>query len=736
MKEIKPKSKNPLLLQEVRKLFEEEAQIIYNQGKHNQIPTVLDEFEENQNFYLVQEYIEGNSLKSEIYQGKFNETEAIALLEDVLQILTFVHRQVLHLDIKPSNLIRRASDGQIILTDFGSFKQLSSLILNEQEQLIITRFVGSDGYMPKEQYTRSPNPSNDIYALGMTIIHALTGLFPTEIGQDSNTGELGWRNYTHVSDELAAIVNKMVNSYFRDRYQSADEVLNDLWSINSQGELLISSETAASVELKAIDNEIVNENYDKSSYGFDVSNQALNKIDIDNDNFVVDNTDYSIDKLTSINFATKKDARKNSALRLLPFVCVFFVLLVTTVGIVVFSGIKFIYLLNQCKKLIEAEQPEVAESYCAAAIKIKQNDSNALKKYADVLFELQRYYAALITYNKAIENKQDFYLAWNGRGLVLDKLERYQESLDSYDKAINLSADNSKAWNGKGVVLIGMGKFEEALEAFNKAISVNPRKPQSWENRGIALEYLKRNYDGRKAFTEAIALLEQQIKNDPGNIVAMVDRGRILDKLKRHQEALVSYEEALKLKPDFYRAWIGKGNSLFFLKRFDDALDAYENATKSRPNYHIVWHNQGSFLADGLQRYEEAVAFYQKAIDLEPNFAPAWRDKGLALMRLDKNQQAIDAFDQAIKINPSDFQSWGSRGIALTKLKNYDAAIASLNKAISLNSQDPVAWANLGWTLGEIQKYEEAIAAYDKAIEIKPDFVGAIKARKELQEKI
>ncbi|MGB3510148.1 MAG: serine/threonine-protein kinase [Microcoleaceae cyanobacterium] len=560
VKQIKPQSKNPFLLQEVRKLFEEEAQIIYNQGTHNQIPTVLDEFEENEYFYLVQEFIEGNSLNQEIDRGKFNEVEAIGLLEDVLQILTFVHRQVLHLDIKPSNLIRRASDGKIVLIDFGSLKQLSSLVLNDHGQLVITRFVGTHGYMPNEQYTRNPHPSNDLYALGMTVIHALTGLFPAEIGQHPNTGELGWRNHTKVSDEFANIINQMVNSYFRSRYQSADEVLNDLWNIRPQTGLLIYSENPISVESETNSTATETDNFTNLEVGNNIYPE------IDNENILIENPYSNPIPLAPPSPApsTSPTKQKHRSSRLLPFSLIFMGITAAIIGMFLWSEIKFMYLVNQCNKLIEAEQPEAAESFCAKAMKIKPNNPNGLKNQADALFDLKRYQAALVTYNKVIESKPDFYLAWNGRGLVLDKLERYQESLDSYEKAINIAADNSKAWNGKGVVLISMGKFEKALAAFNRAISINPREPLSWENQGIVLEYLDNSYDARKAFEEAIALLEQQIKNDPKDVVAMVDRGRILGKLQRHQEALASYQQVLQLNPDFYRAWIGKGNTLFF----------------------------------------------------------------------------------------------------------------------------------------------------------------------------
>jgi serine/threonine protein kinase len=101
----------PEILPTVRRLFDTEAKTLYQLGKSDQIPRLLAHFEENQQFYLVQEYIDGHVLKQEIQSGKqLSEQQTIAILYDVLSILEFVHQQgVIHRDIKPDNLIRRNS---------------------------------------------------------------------------------------------------------------------------------------------------------------------------------------------------------------------------------------------------------------------------------------------------------------------------------------------------------------------------------------------------------------------------------------------------------------------------------------------------------------------------------------------------------------------------------------------------------------------------------------------------
>ncbi len=128
VKQLKPQATDPLTLQVSQRLFDREAQVLYKLGKHDQIPQLLAHFEQEQEFYLVQEFIEGHELKQELAVGKqLNENQVMTLCGDILKILEFVHQQeVIHRDIKPSNLIRRKQDGKIVLIDFGAVKQVSA----------------------------------------------------------------------------------------------------------------------------------------------------------------------------------------------------------------------------------------------------------------------------------------------------------------------------------------------------------------------------------------------------------------------------------------------------------------------------------------------------------------------------------------------------------------------------------------------------------------------------------
>ena len=230
VKFLKLANDDPDFLPTARRLFNKEAEILEKLGHHDQIPQSFAYFEEEREFYLVQEFIEGYTLNAELPKGyRWSESKVIEMLRDVLPILEFVHSfGVIHRDITPNNLIRRHQDGRLVLIDFGAVKQVRAPELTTKEMPTQkTICIGTKGYMPTEQLIGRPRLNSDIYALGMIGIQALTGVHPLYLQEDSD-GEIIWRERVEVSDELANILTNMVRYHFKDRYQSATEVLKAL----------------------------------------------------------------------------------------------------------------------------------------------------------------------------------------------------------------------------------------------------------------------------------------------------------------------------------------------------------------------------------------------------------------------------------------------------------------------------------------------------------------------------
>jgi eukaryotic-like serine/threonine-protein kinase len=234
VKHLQPKDPDPSALSIAKTFFEREAECLYRLGeKSDRIPRLYAHFEENGQFYLVQEYIDGRELSEELLPGKpLTEDRTIKLLWEILEVLAIVHREnVIHRDIKPSNIMRRKCDGKLVLIDFGAVKEISALAVTSHGKTSMTVPIGTPGYMPSEQARGKPRLASDVYAVGIIGIEALTGIASDRLPEDPNTGVIIWRDRATVSDSLAQFLDKTIHEYHLSRYQNASEALQALMAI-------------------------------------------------------------------------------------------------------------------------------------------------------------------------------------------------------------------------------------------------------------------------------------------------------------------------------------------------------------------------------------------------------------------------------------------------------------------------------------------------------------------------
>ncbi|TAE60798.1 MAG: serine/threonine protein kinase [Nostocales cyanobacterium] len=223
-------------LAKARVLFIQEAGVLEELGhEHQQIPDLFAFFpitvpslqpgQQDEFFYLVQEFIDGQTLETELLQeGKFSEIGVTQILTEILPVLQFIHdKGIIHRDIKPSNIMRRR-DGKLFLLDFGAVKQITNT------PGISTGSTGiySLGFAPPEQMSGGQVfPSTDLYALAVTLITLLTGEEAATLF-DTYTNEWKWQHKAKVSQRLADILDKMLLPAASQRFQSAVEVLEVL----------------------------------------------------------------------------------------------------------------------------------------------------------------------------------------------------------------------------------------------------------------------------------------------------------------------------------------------------------------------------------------------------------------------------------------------------------------------------------------------------------------------------
>ncbi|MGI0486214.1 protein kinase domain-containing protein [Pantanalinema rosaneae CENA516] len=227
IKQLCPKVSDPTALQRARKRFEQEAKTLSRLGNHAQIPMLLDYFEADGEFYLVQEYVRGYTLAREIRRsGPVSEAAVKQFLREILPLLQYIHdNRVIHRDIKPPNLIRCKDDGRLVLIDFGAVKEQISQIEDSGFKYPTTQFVGTVGFAPPEQLATRPVYASDIYAIGVTCLYLLSGKSPLEFDYEFISGEVRWQEHVQVSEHFGNVLSKMLKISPQERYQSAKDVL-------------------------------------------------------------------------------------------------------------------------------------------------------------------------------------------------------------------------------------------------------------------------------------------------------------------------------------------------------------------------------------------------------------------------------------------------------------------------------------------------------------------------------
>jgi serine/threonine protein kinase, bacterial len=237
VKLLKPITTNPQIYELVKTRFQREAAILEELGGNSdQIPNLHGYFQENGQFYLVQEWIEGATLTAKVrQQGLFSECTVQKLLINLLPVLEYVHSQrILHRDIKPDNIMVRHRDEKPVLIDFGAVRESMGTVINSQGNSTSSIIIGTPGYMPPEQAAGRPVYSSDLFSLGITAIYLLTLKQPQELETDSKTGEIIWHQYVvGISSQLISVIDKAIAYHPRDRFSTAKEMLDALLSINT-----------------------------------------------------------------------------------------------------------------------------------------------------------------------------------------------------------------------------------------------------------------------------------------------------------------------------------------------------------------------------------------------------------------------------------------------------------------------------------------------------------------------
>ncbi|NMF58879.1 protein kinase domain-containing protein [Pseudanabaena yagii] len=441
VKQLKPISREPFVLETAKRLFDKEAEMLYSLGSHDRIPRLLAHFQEGEEFYLVQEFADGTDLTKEIGNGKRSpEFVVIALLQEILEILVFVHeRGIVHRDIKPANLIRRKANRQIVLIDFGAVKEINGLAGDSQGNTNLTIAIGSPGYMPIEQVNGKPRFSSDIYAVGMIGIQAITGAEPRLFGEHPETAELMWREHVqgNYSPQFLDILDKMVRYDFRQRYQTAQEVLTAIAALSSINEH----------DLPTLISSHPNVDANNSSTIITSPQAIVQSTDIPTNT----QASPSVSRFNSTN-VSKLQQQKAYPWKKLAIIA----------GII--AAISSVVAISKTHTPTKTEVP-------TASITIPlPSPPPPLPIPSPNL--------STASPNKSAEELL-------AQAILLNRNDKPQEALVKIEEALKLEPNNADAWAAKGFSLAKLDRDNEAIAAYDKALEIKPDFPFVRQSRAL-----------------------------------------------------------------------------------------------------------------------------------------------------------------------------------------------------------------------------------------------------------
>lgn len=689
----------------IERRFAEELSILERLGYHEQIPQLWDHFEENDEFYLVQAYIQGESLGRKLEQQDLSLVQIIQILTSTLVVLEFIHQnRIIHRNLKPATLLIRHEDQQVVPMDFGILRDIKIL---SHTNLDFSHNQDLENYWSPEQVAGRPTLSSDLYALGMTVIEALTKTKPSRFPRDRQTGKLLWQQQITLDRRLVRIIDKMIALDLGKRYQSAEEVLNDLQKIH----LMANSRLRQPVRVSS----------------------------------------------SKVNRSRLRRARSigRAQLRIGPVI-------VGLLGIVFLLGsIEFafptlrpMYYWHRGNKLL-TQQPQSALNTFTKAIDLKPTSVLAWSGRGQALYNLERYSEALEAYYEATQLDETNFENWQKQGNTLDQLERYTEAIAAYNRALELEPNNAKLYNDKGQALyelqnyesalamqesalkidrlnaqflsdraknlLALGRYYDALNEFNRVQAVEPFNVQLWQDKSLALKALERPQEAERVKQEVIQDYQAILENQARNPKIWLAKADFMAANQMYQQAINAYDQAIELQPNFYQAWLAKGKALAQLGQGEKALAALDKALQIRPQSYLALQAKGSVYQNIQNNFAQAIAVYNQALDISPDYAPLWRDQGLALNQQGNYNQAIESLTQASKIAPLDPEIWVGLATAWEMLGREQKALSALDRALELQPEAPKIWSQKGLIYTQNGQYNQACDTYRQSRLIIPN---------------
>jgi len=570
VRELRLPTRNPMTRQFILRLLKQKVAVLEEIGQHPQVPDTSAAFDIDQSFFIVQEFIPGQSLLDLLTNAApWTVHEAISFLQEILPVLHFAQDHgMIHSNLKPSKLIRHHTEMKWVVLDFGSIKNISQHIGGKQTGHNNGRQLGSSVYIAPEQFQHQTLFCSDHYALGMIAIQAMTGRNPEELPQiqapnrhEQLTAML--RGVPKMSPAFANLLMRMVHAHPQRRYQKAAEVLNDLEDLLTASDALtMTPENVApdSLTLHAVDAGAADPTPQRS-----------------------------------------RGARVGWILGTVGALML--------VGLAAILGGKLPQRWAAQRQVAQAEtiapeQPEAAIAAYTKALERIPHQPETLAARSQLHFELGDPQAALADISDAIgqaPNNPDYrYSRGNLRFAVGD----IQGAINDYTEAIEIDPTFTKAYVNRGSARADWGDDRGAIDDYTQAIEL------ATDTDTTAAAYLNRclSYSNLDQQELALSDCSTAINQRPSHALAYQNRGLVRRRLGDFQGSLQDYNIAIQIDPNSPDPFYNRALTRQALNDRPGAMEDLSQAIAIDPTYvfarydrallHIDMNNPSAALAD------------------------------------------------------------------------------------------------------------------------------------------
>ncbi len=728
--------------------FEREAKAVATL-RHPNIVIVHDIDVEDNIYYMVMEFIDGQSMKEKLLQLNASKThmpltDVGRIMGHITNALDYAHdRGMLHRDVKPSNIILNLA-GDAFLTDFGIARILSSTQFTATGALI-----GTPAYMSPEQgQGLGVSPASDVYSLGVMLYEFLTGSVPFDA--DTPLAVI----FKHISDPLPSIrslrsdlpedlervIYKALAKDPEDRFQSPGEMMDALANILrqiSQSETILDSKQPPSTTADKEGFEVAHVGTLPDA-GEPLPTVAAGGPGDESAQVPTVAVDRSIGIPTDETAAVVEDEMPEDEPPDLE---------TSKAPTLAVSGESFETTSDETIEEQEPVEDEMeVESYKAPTVaiapEIERVDDEA-GRAPDVL-----------TADGAPERepgKRKWYQSRLFRvggiavvvlivlGLILFNVFQPGDESEPIQGAVVAAATTrptripSPTVPPEPTEIPGLAPFEkgmsllhdeqnytEAIMRFDQAEELGFTEPVLYANRAWACHEAQFYY-GECSFEGAVRDYTRAIELDPNRVRFYAGRAWSFVHIENWGSAIEDYTRAIELEPDNPEFWLSRGDVYGRIGDLGPAIADINHAIELQPeNAYFYSKRAWAYLNAG--NLEASAEDFSKAIELAPENPEFWWERGWRYLDMGLLDEAIADFDQALSLFPEALQAYVGKATAYARLGDFDAAIHNLDTAINLEPRSDrlhIIRAHILWW--DFREFEAAVNDLNVAIELNPD---------------